>query len=146
MDSTKRKDVDGEPDGNDNWKKVKIKKPTLGLQIIQGPDDASITSLFDALFYEINTFVQAYFKGKPYVNPRKNDDKEFFQSLTGTDYTDYLKLKHPGAKEAMIQAVIWNKLIDHLLKTPTKAFMDDLPEMRFRRRAASKSPTSSCQA
>lgn len=135
----KRKGDDGEPDGNETGKKMKMQEDEPGLPtmqfnagMIQGPDDASITSLFTTLFYTINTFAQSYFQGSPYAAARKNDHKVFFESLTGSDPTVYLKSKHDGAKEAIIVAAIWNKLIRPLLSTPTKAFNDKMPEQAIR--------------
>lgn len=96
--------------------------------MMQGPDDDSITTLFNSLYYTIDTFAHSYFQGSPYVMARKNDQKTFFEGLTGRDAAVYLKSKHPGAKEAIIVAAIWNKLTRPLLSAPTKAFNDDIPE------------------
>ncbi|KAG6355247.1 hypothetical protein INS49_004329 [Diaporthe citri] len=135
MTCNKRKGVDGEPDGNETGKKTKREEDEPGLPeiqskagMIQGPDDASITSLFTTLFYTINTFVHEYFKGAPYSMARKNDQKVFFESLTGSDSTAYLKSKQPGAKEAIITAAIWNELIRPLLSAPITAFNETIPE------------------
>lgn len=145
MTATKREHHDGEPDSSEVVKKLKMDdddahSPTLQSKagVIQGPDDASIDSLFSALFYAINTFVQDYFKGAPYSNPRKNDQKDFFESLTESDCKGYLKSKHPGAKEAIMLAAIWNKLIDHFLSTPTKAFIHSIPEITIRNGTSGK--------
>lgn len=108
--------------------------PTLQSNVgsIQGPDDATIVDLFSTLFYAINTFVQDYFKGAPYSIARRNDERAFFESLTGIECKGYLKSKHPGAKEAIMLAAIWNKLIDYLLEAPTRAFIDSIPETEIR--------------
>lgn len=139
MTAAKREHQDGEPDSSEVVKKLKMEddgphSPTLQSKagVIQGPDDASIIGLFLALFYAINTFVQDYFKGAPYSNPRKSDQKDFFESLTGSDCKGYLKSKHPGAKEAIMLAAIWNKLINYLLRSPTRAFIDSIPEHKIR--------------
>lgn len=135
----KRKNVDERSDSDETSKKLKMEDDAPGLSTlqskvgtIQGPDDASITSLFNTLFYTINNFVHDYFKGSPYSIARKNDQKVFFESLTGSDSTAYLKSKHPGAKEAIIVAAIWNKLIRPLLSAPTKAFSEMMPEYAIR--------------
>lgn len=80
MTSTKRKDDGGASDHDNQPKKLKKDDDELGLvalhtsaRMIQGPDDSSITALFNALFYAVNTFVSQYFKGAPYAQPRKND-------------------------------------------------------------------------
>lgn len=145
MTATKREHHDGEPDGSEAVKKLKMEddgphSPTLQskLGMIQGPDDASMTHLFLALFYAINTFVQDYFKGAPYSNARKTDEKAFFESLTGSDCKGYLKSKHPGAKEAIMLAAIWNKLIDYLLSAPIKAFFNSIPETAIRKGTSGK--------
>lgn len=139
MTATKREHHDGELDSSEVVKKLKMEdddphSPTLQSKagVIQGPDDASIDSLFSALFYAINTFVQDYFKGAPYSIARKNDEKAFFESLTGTDCKGYLKSKHPGAKEAIMMAAIWNKLINLLLRAPIRAFIASIPEAKIR--------------
>lgn len=135
MASIKRKWDDDESDGNEAGKKLKLEEDEPGLPTIQskagkiqGPDDASITSLFITLFYTINTFAHDYFKGAPYSIARKNDHRVFFEGLTGSDSTVYLKSKHPGAKEAIVVAAIWNKLIGPLLSAPSRAFIDTIPE------------------
>ncbi|KAI7782214.1 hypothetical protein LA080_013759 [Diaporthe eres] len=119
----KRKNVDEKSDSGETSKKLKMEDDAPGLSTlqstmgtIQGPDDASITSLFNTLFYTINNFVHDYFKGSPYSVARKNDQKS----------------KHPGAKEAIIVAAIWNKLIRPLLSAPTRAFNDMMPEKAIR--------------
>lgn len=139
MTATKREHDDGEPDSSEAVKKLKMGDDdphSLTLQsnvgVIQGPDDASIVDLFSALFYAINTFVQDYFKGAPYSIARRNDEKAFFESLTGSDCKGYLKSKHPGAKEAIMLAAIWNKLINYLLSAPTRAFINSIPEITIR--------------
>lgn len=140
MTATKRKHHDGEPDSSEAVKKLKMgnndpHSPTTQCKVgvIQGPDDASIVGLFLALFYAINTFVQDYFKGAPYSIARRNDERAFFKSLTGSDCKRYLKSKHPGAKEAIMLAAIWNKLIDYLLSAPTRAFINLIPEITIRK-------------
>lgn len=145
MTPIKRKDVDGTSDNDEPHKKMKQEEeeagfptPQPGAGLTQGPDDASITSLFSLLLYGINTFVQAYFLGYPYLIPRKNDQKEFFESLTGSDCIAYLKSKHPGAKQAIITAAVWVKLIRALLGVPTKAFIEEMPEMKIKRGTAGK--------
>lgn len=139
MTATKREHDNGEPDSSEAVKKLKMEydgphSPTFQSKagVIQGPDDESIVGLFLALFYAINTFVQDYFKGAPYSNPRKNHQKDFFESLTQSDCTAYLKSKHPGAKEAIMLAAIWYKLIDYLLSAPIKAFINSIPEPTIR--------------
>lgn len=139
MTATKREHHDGEPEGSEAVKKLKMEdddphSPTLQSKVgvIQGPDDASIVELFSGLFYAINTFVQDYFKGAPYSIARRNDEKAFFESLTGSDCKGYLKSKRPGAKEAIMLAAIWNKLINYLLSAPTKAFINSIPEIAIR--------------
>lgn len=135
MTSTKRKGADGEPDGNEVGKKLKKKEddndshpPTLQSEAgrFQGDDDATMLLLLHDLYYSINTFAGKYFIGSPYVQPRKSKDKDFFGSLT-SNYGTYLTSKIEKAKETIIQAVIWNKLMDPLLKQPTKAFLE-IPE------------------
>lgn len=145
MTSIKRKDVDGKSDSDEPGKKMKVEDdelslptPQHGAGMIQGPDDATITSLFSLLLYAINIFVQAYFMGSPYLLPRKNDQKEFFESLSGSDYIAYLKSKHPGAKQAIITAAIWVKLIRGLLGVPTRAFIEEMPEMKIKSGTAGK--------
>lgn len=145
MASNKRKEIKGEPDDNETSKKLKMEDDAPGLStlqskigMLQGPDDASITSLFVALFYAINTFVQAYFKGAPYSIARKNDQKVFFEGLVVSDCKVYLKSKHPGAKESIITAAIWNKLISPLLGTPIRAFNKIMPEYTIKTRTSGK--------
>lgn len=145
MASTKRKVVDGEPDGNENAKKLKqdgdvAVSTTLqsDLGMIQGPDDTAITELFNTLVWLINTFTGQYFQGAPYADARKKDQKAYFQSLVGSDYKKYLKSEDPGVKQAIIEAAIWNMLIDPLLRTPTKAFIDEMPELKVRASTSGK--------
>lgn len=135
MTSTKRKGDEGSSDHDGQGKKPKKDDDRSGLVklrtnvlLIQGPDDSSINQLFSVLFYAVNTFVSDYFKGAPYAQGRKKEQKAFFESLLGSDCKTYLTSKHRGAKEAFILAAVWNKLIDALLSTPTRAFIEKMPE------------------
>lgn len=151
----KRKNGERAPDNDEPDKKMKKEEdetgfptPQPGAGMIQGPDDATVTSLFGLLFYAINTFVQTYFMGAPYVMARKNDQKAFFEALTGSDSIAYLKSKHPGAKESIITAAVWVKLIAALLKAPTRAFIEEMPEWKIKSRTAGKlslAPTPKAQ-
>lgn len=147
MTSTKRKD-DGEiSDRDDQRKMLKKGKDQPGLTtlntnvlLVQGPDDSSINELFSVLFYSINTFVSDYFKGAPYAQPRKKEQKAFFGSLVGSDCKKYLTSKNRGAKEAIILAAIWNKLTGPLLSAPTKAFVSQIPELSIKAGTKGESP------
>lgn len=135
MASMKRKKTYDEPDDNKSGKKMKMQEDA---GMIQGPDDASIRGLFTTLFYTINTFAQTYFQGAPYSIARKKDQKVFFEDLTGSNPTVYLKSKHPGVKEAIIVAAIWNALIRPLLSVPTKAFNEMMPEYAIKDRTSGR--------
>lgn len=124
----KRKDEGSSPATDRQSKKLKEEDRETGdLDLpymagkMEGPDDSFITALFSPLFYAIVGFAATYFKGKPYKTPLKAEHKAFFESLTSGDYKDYLISKQPGAKERIVQAVIWNKLINMMLGAPLKA-------------------------
>lgn len=143
--SIKRKHVDGTSDSDEPDEKIPKDEnepflPTLQSEAgrIQGPDDATISSLFSLLYYAINTFVQEYFKGSPYAIPRKNDQKVLFEALSGSECIAYLKSKHPGAKEAIVMAMVWVELIKALLREPTKAFVEEMPEIKIKSRTRGK--------
>lgn len=147
MTSHKRKEVEGEPNGSKTVKKLKQDDDNdsqpLTLQSkannFQGADDGTMELLFSDLYYSINTFAGKYFIGNPYVYPRKNKDKTFFESLTGNCGT-YLTSKIEDAKETIIQAAIWNKLINSLLEQPLKAFLQ-MPEAIIKNDISGTSPT-----
>lgn len=139
MTTNKRKKVDGERGGNETVKKLKMEDNAPGVPtiqskmgMIQGLDDEETTNLFMSLYYSINSFANTYFQGAPYSIARKKDQKVFFEGLSAGDSKDYLKSKHPRAKEAIITAAIWNKLIRPLLGAPMRAFNDAMPEYAIR--------------
>lgn len=133
MTCNKRKGVDEKPGVDEMGKKLKMEDddselPTLKSQAdkFQGADDTAMELLFRDLCRSIQKFAATYFLGKPFIDPRKKEDKAFFESLT-SNYSTYLKSQIPDAKETIIQAAIWNKLINVLLKEPIKAFLQ-VPE------------------
>ncbi|KAG8162449.1 hypothetical protein KVR01_008214 [Diaporthe batatas] len=132
MAAAKRKDRDegGSPPSSEEGKKLKMEDedpspPTLQSMPgkMEGPDDTFIVGLFSPLFYDILSFSINFFQGAPYVLPRKNEQKEFVQTLAGSDAKLYLASRHTGAKEKIVQAMIWNKLVESLLSVPLKAFI-----------------------
>lgn len=131
MASAKRKEVDENHDGDEMAKKLKTEDDGLDSQTLQskagkfqGFDDESIEALFDALFHAIKNLVLTSFRGAPYIIPRSSQHKDYFASLTSSDYKPYLKSKTQGAKQEIIKAAVWNQLIERLLSAPTKAFLN----------------------
>ncbi|KAH8777583.1 hypothetical protein F5883DRAFT_517926 [Diaporthe sp. PMI_573] len=144
--STKRKEEGGSPAGDERSKSPKEDDDEPGPTTpqskagkMEGPDDTFIMNLFTPLFYSIITFSLAYFKGAPYVTPRRREQKEFFETLTSSDYKLYLTSKHPGAKERIVQAVVWNKLVEELLRLPLRAYLQ-FPEGTIKKFVSGKSP------
>lgn len=146
MAAKKRTDEGSSPASGGRSKKVKMEEDDTGVTTLQstaskmdGPDDTFITTLFSPLFYAIIGFAATYFKGKPYNTPRKSEHKAFFETLTGGDYKDYLTLKHPGAKERIVQSAVWNKLVEMLLQTPLRAFVS-IPVAMIENHVSGRSP------
>ncbi|KAL1863127.1 hypothetical protein Daus18300_008119 [Diaporthe australafricana] len=109
----------------------------LALSAVQGPDDSEITIQFRELCCLVENFSHECFSGSASDQPigEGRDVQEHFQSLTGRgEYEPYLTSDHPQAKPMFIQAVIWNKLVGDLLRSPLKAFMD-FPEEQIREAA-----------
>ncbi|KAK7701493.1 hypothetical protein SLS64_010238 [Diaporthe eres] len=128
MASLKREADDGGPDSSKTGKKVKLhdddpRPLTLKAKAskFQGCDDNDMRDVFEKLSSSISNFALEHFKGAPYATPRKKDQKIFERLVANDDFRAYLTSKQRGAKPWIIQAVIWNKLIDQLLLTPTKA-------------------------
>lgn len=97
----------------------------------QGPEDGEVESAFSQLAYFVDAIGQEYFQGSECVRiaEEKQVVRAYFKSLLAKDtgcegYGPYMKSAKPQAKEMFIQAVIWNKLIEKLLSTPSRSFLD----------------------
>lgn len=89
----------------------------------QGPDDDSIHEATQTLYYAIRNLADLDFKGQPLRKPVKAAHKEAFQKLTKEPrgYEDYLL--DIRFKAYFVEAVIWDRLIDDLLKTPLAVYL-----------------------
>lgn len=88
----------------------------------QGPDVGSILSAYKSLYYAIRNFATDSFKGEPFRKPNKKQQKMAFQKLVEdqNEYEDYLTDRK--YKSCLIEAVIWDHLIEELLQAPLAAY------------------------
>lgn len=130
MTSDERKDSDGESNHNGTSKKAKMEDddwsiPTRGSNaaMAYGPDDKFRQGPVRPVILSHSNLHQQLLQGRVFHH-RKNNQKALFGGLTGSDYKVYIRLsKREGAKEAIIQAAVWNKINDKFLGVPTRVFL-----------------------
>lgn len=94
----------------------------------QGPDNDAVMSAYSSLFYAIQNMAAIDFKGEPFAKPSKKIQRDAFQKLTADseDGSYAMFLTSVEHKCLIIEAVVWDQIIEGLLKTPLAAYTGNL--------------------
>lgn len=89
----------------------------------QGPDDSAISDATDSLDDAIQVLACTSFKGAPFRKPRTKKYKEVLETLTG-DLEQCIRYLTTDVelKSCVVEATIWDRLIQSLLGTPLAAY------------------------